>query len=55
MVKIYHYRRYVIEYIDYREDYRIYDPKAPYQTIAYVDSIEEAMRGIDEQLYREEV
>lgn len=44
------YKGYVIEYIPHRGDYRVYDPYQPQQTIAYVDSIEEAKQGIDEQL-----
>lgn len=44
------YKGYVIEYIPHRGDYRVYDPDQPQQTIAYVDSIEEAKQGIDEQL-----
>jgi len=44
------YKSYGIEYIDYRGDYRVYDPWGNVGTIAYVDSIEEAKKGIDEQL-----
>ena len=31
------YRGYVIEWIDYRKDFRIYDPKYPNQTVAYME------------------
>lgn len=44
------YKGYTIEFIDYRGDYRVYDPVYPQQTIAYEDSIESAKMGIDEQL-----
>ncbi len=44
------YKGYCIEYIETRGDYRVYDPIHPSQSIAYVDSIEEAKQGIDEQL-----
>jgi hypothetical protein len=47
------YKGYDIEYIDYRGEYRITDPLAP-GTIAYVDSVEEAKQGIDEQLTAKE-
>lgn len=46
------YRGFVIEWIDYRNDCRIYDPKHPYSTVAYEDSFEEAKRGIDFYLDR---
>lgn len=32
------------EWIPYRKDYRLYDPRHPEQTVAYVDSLEEAER-----------
>lgn len=32
------------EYIDYRGDYRLYNPDYPWQTVAYVDTLEEAQR-----------
>lgn len=44
------YKGYCIEYIETRGDYRVYDPIHPSQSIAYVDSLEEAKQGIDEQL-----
>ena len=31
------YKGYIIDYIDYRKGYRIYDPKHPAQTVAYED------------------
>ena len=34
----------IAEYIDYRGDYRLYNPDYPWQTVAYVDTIEEAQR-----------
>ena len=30
------------EWIDYREAWRLYDPKYPQQTIAYIDDLEDA-------------
>lgn len=30
------------EWIDYRDAYRLYDPKYPQQTIAYEDDLDEA-------------
>lgn len=50
MKKITRYNGYIIEFIEHRGDYRIYDPRYPAQTIAYEDSIEEAKQGIEEQL-----
>jgi len=49
------YKGYIIDYIDYRKGYRIYDPKYPAQTVAYEDYLEDAYRGIDEQgIYNDE-
>lgn len=31
------YRGYVVEFIEYRGDYRIYNPEHPNQTVAYVE------------------
>ncbi len=31
------YRGYVVEWIDYRKDFRIYKPEHPEQTVAYMD------------------
>lgn len=42
-----YYRGFVIEYIDYRKDFRVYDPNYPQQTCAYVDSYREAKENID--------
>ena len=42
------YRGYVIEWIDYRNDFRIINPKYPYQTVAYIDGpLENVKRDID--------
>lgn len=46
------YRGYVIEWIDYRDDYRVYNIKYPQQTVAYEDTIDEAKKGIDFYLDR---
>jgi len=45
---------YEIEYIEHRNDYRVYDPAHCAWTIAYVDSVQEAIQGIDEMLGRRE-
>lgn len=42
------YKGYAIEYVDYRGDYRIYDPSVKAGVFNYADSIEEAKRAIDE-------
>lgn len=41
------YRGYVVEWIDYRKDFRVYDPKYPNQTVAYEDSFQSAKKNID--------
>lgn len=41
------------EWIPYMEAYRLYDPRYPQQTVAYVDSIEEAERNHPEYRYVE--
>lgn len=41
------YRGYCIDRIDFKEMYRIYDPEHPHDTIAYVDCLDEAKKGID--------
>ena len=46
------YRGFVVEFVDYRNDYRIYNPKYPNQTVAYEDSFENAKKGIDFYLNR---
>ena len=47
------YRGYVIEWIDYRNDYRIYDPKHPNWTVAYADGpLENVKKEIDFNLDR---
>lgn len=42
-----------IEYIDYMACYRVFRAGEEYQTIAYVDSIEEAQRTHPEYNYKE--
>lgn len=42
-----YYRGFVIEWIDYRKDFRVYDPKHPNQTCAYEDSFQSAKEHID--------
>lgn len=49
------YKGYMIEFIENRGDYRVYDPVHPEQTIAYEDSLEAARTGIDEQLTPKEL
>lgn len=51
------YRGYVIEWIDYRKDFRIYDPKYPNQTVAYIEGpLSNVKADIDFHLdYRHEV
>ena len=39
----------IIEYIDHMDAYRIYDAGQPQQTMAYSDTIAEAIDGIREQ------
>lgn len=46
----YWHNSYVIEFIEKRGDYRVYDPIKPEQTIAYEDSVEAAKKGIEAQL-----
>ena len=46
------YRGFVVEWIDYRKDFRVYDPKYPYQTCAYEDSFSSAKKHIDEEYDR---
>ena len=41
------------EFIEYTEEYRIFDPEYPEQTIAYYDYIEEAYNEHPEYLYKE--
>ena len=40
-----------LEYIPHRNDYRVFDPKYPQQTVAYVDSIAEAWHQHPEYRY----
>jgi len=40
-----------LEYIPHRNDYRVFDPKFPQQTVAYVDSIHEAWHQHPEYRY----
>lgn len=39
----------IIEYIDHMDAYRIYDAEQPQQTMAYSDTIAEAIDGIREK------
>lgn len=41
------YRGYVVEWVDHHKDFRVYDPKYPTQTVAYVDSFQNAKKNID--------
>lgn len=43
----YWYKGYCIEYISYRNLWRVYRFPYPQNTIAYCDSLEEAKEGID--------
>lgn len=40
----------MIDYIDHMDAYRIYDAEQPQQTMAYSDTIAEAIDGIREQI-----
>lgn len=42
------YKGYAIEYIDYRGDYRIFDPSVRSGTFNYAASVEEARQVIDD-------
>lgn len=42
--------RILIEYIDYRDAYRVYSDQHPAWTMAYCDSVYEAIEGIQEQV-----
>ena len=42
------YKGYAIEYVDYRGDYRIFDPSSHSGTFNYVASVEEARQVIDD-------
>lgn len=43
-------KRIIIEYIDYMDAYRVYSDQHKAWTMAYVDSIAEAITGIREQI-----
>ena len=49
MATVLFYRGYRIEYIDYSDLFRVWDPKYPSQTVAYHHTLQEAYNGIDEQ------
>lgn len=42
--------RIIIEYIDHRGDYRVYSDQRKADTMAYCDTIAEAIEGIREQV-----
>ena len=44
------YRGYVLEWNEWEQSWRVYEQGKPYQTVAYVDTVEEAKAGIDEYL-----
>lgn len=46
------YKGYVIEWIEHKEAYRVYRPEKEQNTIAYEDTIREAMIHIDEEEWR---
>lgn len=46
------YRGFMIEFIEHRNDYRIYRPDREHETVAYADTMEEAKAGIDENVWR---
>ena len=46
------YKGYAIEYVDYRGDYRIFDPSVRSGSFNYAASIEEARKAIDELEYK---
>ena len=48
------YRGYVFEWHEYEQNWRIYEQGKPHQTVAYVDTVEEAKAGIDEYLGKPE-
>ena len=41
------YKGYCIDYIDYRKLYRVFKPERPQDTVAYTETIDEAVKGID--------
>lgn len=43
-----YYRGFAFEWIDYRKDFRVFDPKHPEQTCAYENSLEEGKKHIDD-------
>ena len=42
------YRGFAIDWADYMDAYRVYDPRHPQQTLAYADTIESAKEHLDE-------
>lgn len=48
------YRGYIFEWDEQEQSWRVYEQGRPYQTIAYVDTVEEAKADIDEYLAKSE-
>ena len=46
------YRGYCVEWIENRQDFRVFKPEAPEQTVAYEDSFRSAKEDIDFNLDR---
>lgn len=49
-LEINHYKGYIIEWIEYLGQYRVYQKEHPEQTCGYADSIREAQEAIDDKV-----